>query len=146
VGRGFVALRSALDKSTFDMSVVVIERNIMEPKSQTWFCFLWLHFGFNSLCSVRRGFVALRSALEKSTFDMSVVVIERNIVESKSLYSEVEITCKERSRNQEFCSFSRSRKSWVAFLSFEKGMVARVLLRVGTEAETLSFSNGFWAA
>jgi hypothetical protein len=32
---GFVALRSALDKSTFEMSVVVIERNIVEPKSQT---------------------------------------------------------------------------------------------------------------
>jgi hypothetical protein len=75
---------------------------------------------------VRCGFVALRSALDKSTFDLSVVVIERNIVEPKSHYSEAKITCMEMSRNHVFCSFSRSRKSWVAFLSFEKGMVARV--------------------
>lgn len=111
------------------------------------FCFgrSWLHFDFTSLRSVRRDFVALRSALDKSTFDLSVVVIERNILEPKSHYSEAKITCMEMCRNHVFCSFSRSRKSWVAFLSFEKGMVAKVWLRVGTDAETLSFSNGFWA-
>jgi hypothetical protein len=78
------------------------------------------------LRSVRRDFVALRSALDKSTFDLSVVVIERNIVEPKLHYSEAKITCMEMSRNHVFCSFSRPRKFWVAFLCFEKGMVARV--------------------